>query len=111
VGSFKGKNVTEGGGGVKKVDFYHDIICGWPLYGFLLLGLMASQSMEIKKILRSYSAVFFFETPDINFSVMQKPFKKCVFHVRVSRFLHIRKKLIRCFQEKRQYCLPLPFLA
>jgi hypothetical protein len=31
---------------------------------------------------------------------MQKPFKKCVFPVRVSRFLHIRKKLIRRFQKK-----------
>jgi hypothetical protein len=46
---------------------------------------------------------FFLKTPDIIFSVMQKPFKKCVFHMRVSRFFHIRKKIIRRFQKKRQY--------
>jgi hypothetical protein len=40
------------------------------------------------------------KTPDIIFSVMQKPFKKCVFPMRVNRFLHIRKKLIRRFQKK-----------
>jgi hypothetical protein len=43
---------------------------------------------------------FFLKTPDIIFSVMQKPFKKCVFPMRVNRFLHIRKKLIRRFQKK-----------
>ncbi len=46
---------------------------------------------------------FFLKTPEIIFFVMQKPFKKCVFPMRVNRFLHIRKKLIRRFQKKRQY--------
>ncbi len=41
--------------------------------------------------------------PNIIFSVMQKPFIKCVIRQRVGRFLHSRKKLIRRFQKKRQY--------
>jgi hypothetical protein len=41
----------------------------------------------------------------IIFSVMQKPFIKCVIRQRVGRFLHIRKKLIRRFQKKRQYSI------
>jgi hypothetical protein len=45
---------------------------------------------------------FFLKTPDIIFSVMQKPFKKCVFPMRVNRFLHIRKKLIRRLKKNRQ---------
>jgi hypothetical protein len=42
-------------------------------------------------LMENFSAVFL-KTPDIIFSVMQKPFKKCALHMRVSRFLHIRKK-------------------
>jgi hypothetical protein len=38
--------------------------------------------------------------PNIIFSVMQKPFIKCVIRQRVGRFLHSRKKLIRRFQKK-----------
>jgi hypothetical protein len=40
--------------------------------------------------------------PNIIFSVMQKPFIKCVIRQRVGRFLHNRKKLIRRFQKKKQ---------
>jgi hypothetical protein len=47
-------------------------------------------------------AAVFLKTPDIIFSIMQKPFIKCVFPLKISRFLHIRKKLIRRFQKKRQ---------
>ncbi len=52
----------------------------------------------------SYSILpFFFKMPNIIFSVMQKPFIKCVIRQKVNRFLHSRKKLIRRFQKKRQY--------
>jgi hypothetical protein len=43
---------------------------------------------------------FFLKTPNIFFSVMQKPFKKCVFLMEVTWFLRSRKKLIRRFQKK-----------
>ncbi len=46
---------------------------------------------------------FFLKMPNIIFSVMQKPFIKCVIRQRIGRFLHSRKKLIRRFQKKRQY--------
>jgi hypothetical protein len=52
-----------------------------------------------------YFLPFFLKTPDIIFSVMQKPFKKCVFPMTINRFLHIRKKLIRRFQKKRQFSI------
>jgi hypothetical protein len=42
---------------------------------------------------------FFLKMPNIIFSVMQKPFIKCVIRQRVGRFLHSRKKLIRRFQK------------
>jgi hypothetical protein len=40
------------------------------------------------------------KTPDIIFSIMQKPLKKCVFPMRVSRFLHIRNKHIRRLKKR-----------
>jgi hypothetical protein len=40
--------------------------------------------------------------PNIFFSVMQKTFIKCIFGIRVSLFLHSRKKLIRRFQKKKR---------
>jgi hypothetical protein len=40
--------------------------------------------------------------PNIIFSVMQKPFIKCVIRQKVNRFLHSRKNDIRRFQKKRQ---------
>jgi hypothetical protein len=47
---------------------------------------------------------FFLKMPNIVFSVMRKPFIKCVIRQRVGQFLHSRKKLIRRFQKKkRQY--------
>jgi hypothetical protein len=46
-----------------------------------------------------YCRVFFLKMPNIIFSVMQKPFIKCVIHQRIGRFLHSRKKLIRRFQK------------
>ncbi len=45
----------------------------------------------------------FLKMPDIIYSVMQKPFIKCVIRQKVNRFLHSRKKLFRRFQKKRQH--------
>jgi hypothetical protein len=53
----------------------------------------------LKKFVVDNTAVFL-KTP--NFSVMQKPFKKCVFLMKVTWFLRSRKKLIRRFQKKWQ---------
>ncbi len=59
--------MTEGGGGVKKVDFYHDIICGWPLK--ILMG----ETYTLKKILvnklKFYAATIKLSINDKNWKI------------------------------------------
>ncbi len=58
--------------------------------------------INLFRISRNLSAVFS-KMPDIIFSVMQKPFKKCGFFLwGLVDFYVSEKKLIRCFRKKRQ---------
>ncbi len=72
----------------KQSDQIHKIFTIW--YAILKIAIFSHFCCPICR--------FFLKRPDIIFSVMQKPFKKCVFPMRVNRFLHIRRR----FQKKRQ---------
>jgi hypothetical protein len=82
---------------------------GYPLLGSFLHMIFNSQkgslalkiNVIVNKIKRTSLEDFplFLKMPNIIFSVMQKTFIKWVFCMRVSPFLHSRKKLIRRFQK------------